>query len=469
MSEERETDLSEWEQASTKKMVQFSFGSLISTVLFLQFNRFVFYYYEVEIGLNVLLLLLAFIIFAIWNMVNDPLIGYLTDRPFKWTRKWGWRFPWIVIAAPVLLLCWFFLFAVPDNLVENGDQWMLFWYFVILSCLFDTFYSLYATHLGAAYTVHFRTDAERRRASVIGRLVNTTLNLVMSLAVPIFYVYGDRSSMILAQFLIIFIAIICVLILIPGIRESEDLIERFFRGYESTERAPFFKTMKTAFKQRNFVVSLLVVIMFSLSDTLRNVSGIYFFKDILRLPIYYMIYVGIARFLGFMLFIPFWSNVIRKRGHVKTLKLGLLLLAISYLSGLWMTTLLEAIIFNFILGFMGGAVLISLGPLFADVNDENTLSVGKHQEGTLAGIRTFFFRFALIFQALILVIVKIMTGYNPDPKATQTPLAIWGIRIHMALIPFLLGLIGFIIMLIWYDLEQEKTIVIQQKLKQLRL
>ena len=114
-------------------------------------------------------------------MVNDPLIGYLTDRPFKWTRKWGWRFPWIVIAAPPLLLCWFFLFAVPDNLVENGDQWMLFWYFVILSCLFDTFFSLYAIHLGASYTVHFRTDAERRRASVFGRIINSNLNLLMFL------------------------------------------------------------------------------------------------------------------------------------------------------------------------------------------------------------------------------------------------------------------------------------------------
>ncbi len=62
-----------------------------------------------------------------------------------------------------------------------------------------------------------------------------------------------------------------------------------------------------------------------------------------------------------------------------------------------------------------------------------------------------------------------MTGYNPDPQAKQTPLAIWGIRIHMALIPFLLGLIGFIILMKWYDLEKEKTIVIKQKLKQLGL
>jgi len=134
-----------------------------------------------------------------------------------------------------------------------------------------------------------------------------------------------------------------------------------------------------------------------------------------------------------------------------------------------MTTLLEALILSFFRGFFFGAVFISLRPVLADVNDENTLVVGKHQEGALAGIRTFFFRFALIFQAFILAIVHYATGYNPDPKAIQTPLAIWGIRIHMALIPFILALIGLIVMLKWYDLEKEKTIVIKQKLKQLRL
>jgi GPH family glycoside/pentoside/hexuronide:cation symporter len=134
-----------------------------------------------------------------------------------------------------------------------------------------------------------------------------------------------------------------------------------------------------------------------------------------------------------------------------------------------MTTLFEVIIVIFIRGFFYGAVLISLNPLFADVNDENTLTVGKHQEGTLAGIRTFFYRFSLIFQALIFAVIHYATGYNQDPHAIQSPLAIWGIRIHAALIPFILGLIGFIIMMKWYDLEKEKTIVFKQKLKQLKL
>ena len=238
MSEE--IDLSEWKQASTRKMIHYSFGFLLVYFMGRQFYSYVFYYYEVEIGFPVAMLALAFLIFAVWNMINDPLVGYLTDRPFRWTKRWGWRFPWIIIAIIPYLLCWFLLFAIPEDLIDQADPWPLFWYFVVISCLFDTFFSLYSTHLGAGFTVHFRTDAERRRASVIGITIPTILRVLMGLTIPIFYIYGDRSSMIFAQTLLIIMFIICILILIPGIRESEDLKERFFRGYESIEKQQNF-------------------------------------------------------------------------------------------------------------------------------------------------------------------------------------------------------------------------------------
>ena len=49
-----------------------------------------------------------------------------------------------------------------------------------------------------------------------------------------------------------------------------------------------------------------------------------------------------------------------------------------------------------------------------------------------------------------------MTGYNQDPTATQTALAIWGIRIHRGLIPMIFCLVAGVVMLIGYDLKGEK-------------
>ncbi len=81
-TEESKADLSEWEQVSWGKTLSYSFGWILFFFMAGQFNTYVFYYYNVEVGLPIVLLGLAFVIFAIWNAINDPLVGYLTDRPF---------------------------------------------------------------------------------------------------------------------------------------------------------------------------------------------------------------------------------------------------------------------------------------------------------------------------------------------------------------------------------------------------
>jgi GPH family glycoside/pentoside/hexuronide:cation symporter len=469
MSEANEFDESEWAQTSLRKTFHYSFGYLLVFFMGGFFNTYVFYYYEVELGLPVAMLGLAFVIFAIWNMVNDPLMGYLTDRPFKWSRKYGFRAPWMLIGSIPYIICWWFLFAVPDSLIEISDPWPLFFYFIIIASLFDTFYSLFSIHINAGFTTYFRTDAERRRSSAINTTIPQILALFIGFTVPLIYIYGDRNSMILAQSIVVFLLIICVLFLIPGIRETENIKEAFLRGYEKKGKTPYFKTIKSAFKKKNFVSTLLIFMALSLGSTLNTASAVYFMKDVLRLPLYNAVFTGLSWFLGYVLFIPFWSNISKRYGHGKTMRLSCILIGLVYLPYLFISTLFLAVIFSFLGGFVAGSFWVTLGPVQADVYDEVTVSTGKHQEAMYEGIRTLFYRIALIGQAVIFVIVHIATGYNPNPNAVQTDLAVLGIRIHTGLIPSLLGFIAFIIMYKYYDLIGEKQKALKPRLKELRL
>jgi GPH family glycoside/pentoside/hexuronide:cation symporter len=469
MSEENQIDLSRWEQVPIKKMLSYSLGFLIINSI-ASGSAIVFYYFEVEIGLPVALLGIAFIIFAIWNMFNDPLVGYLTDRPFKWTKKWGMRFPWILIGVIPATIFGFLLFLSPD--ADPDNPWPIFWYFIIITCVSDTFFSIFTTHLNAGYTTHFRTDAERRRASAINNIVPSILGLPWSFIGPLIIVYGDKETFILSALISFLIRLALILLLIPGIRESEELKERFLRGYENkeiNERESYWKTMKKAFKRKNFTSTFFVFLLLSLGATLYAASGIYFMKDVLRLPLYYSIFTYLGAFIGFIIFIPFWSNAINKYGAAKVMKASLIIGSIAYIPVLWINSIEEAVFYSFIGGFALGAFTISLGPVAADVYDECTISDGKHQEAMYEGIRTFFFRSALIFQAIIFTVVHIVTGYNPDPQATQIALAIWGIRVHMGLIPSLLNLIAFLIMRKWFDLEDDKKLAVKKKLREMGL
>lgn len=105
----------------------------------------VFYFYEVEISLAINLLGLSYIIFAIWSMVNYPFLGYLTDRPIPWMEKWGMRTPWILLSALFSLLSYFLIFIPPMVDVKN-DPWPIFWYMLIITCIFDTFFTIFFTH-----------------------------------------------------------------------------------------------------------------------------------------------------------------------------------------------------------------------------------------------------------------------------------------------------------------------------------
>ena len=295
------------------------------------------------------------------------------------------------------------------------------------------------------------------------------LALPLSFIGPILIIYGDRSSYILATLILIISYCFFVVLLIPGIRESEDLKEMFIQGYENAEEKPFWKTMKIALKQKNFTISLVTLTLIYIAITLYQASGIYFMKDILRLPLIYVIFLGLAYYAASMMAIPFWVNFARRHGFAKTYSLGLLLGGLAYLPILWITTLMGAIIFAFIFGLLSGGFWLMILPIASDCYDEVAIKMGKRLDATLVGIRTFFYRIAFIIQGIIIAAVHVATSYNPDPHSIQSPLAIWGIRVHMGLIPMICMLFASFIMFKWYDLQGEKKQAMVSKLRKMGL
>ncbi|MFX1445878.1 MAG: MFS transporter, partial [Promethearchaeota archaeon] len=182
--------------------------------------------------------------------------------------------------------------------------------------------------------------------------------------------------------------------------------------------------------------------------------------------LYVSIYTSIAYFIAFMIGIPIWLIFSINHGHVKTFILGIFLIGLSMIPYLWITTLEEAIIFSIFRGFADSTLFIVVLMILSDVYDEVTLATGKHQEATLQGISSFFARIAAILQAVIITSVHIFTGYNSEPLAKQSNAAIWGIRIHMALIPIICCLLAGFLMIIFYDLKGEKQQTLKYKLRE---
>jgi Na+/melibiose symporter-like transporter len=452
---------SDTKEAPIKKMFFYSFGNIVSTFFITAYSTLIFYYYEVEIGLPVLLVSLALIVFALFNMISVPLLGWLTDRPFRWTRRLGFRAPWIIMSTFPALIFYFFLFTPPHVDVKT-NPWPIFWYMVIFSCLYNIFYSIYRMHYYGGFANIFRGESERKKATMINWLVASPINIVLSVLPFIFIVYGDRSTFVLTAIISISIMLICNILTIPGVIESEEIKNRYIQGF-GIDKGSYRELLSITFRSKNFMVSLCSFAGAIIAMGISTASTIYFFKDVLQVPLQQAIIPSIVMYLAMILSMPLWSRFSRNRDYTTIYLIGIILTLISYIPLLWITTIEELIVVFIIRGIATSCCVLMMMPIVSDCYDEITLACGRHQEATLQSFRTIIYRSSPLFEALVIGLVHFATYYDPTPNAVQTPLAVWGVRVHTALIPILLLIIS-IIAILFYDLKGDKKTALKENL-----
>ena len=132
-------------------------STMINSVL----GGFLLFYYEVVIGLNVWLIVLALTIFTVYHALNSPIIGFLVDRNTRFTRKWGGRFPWIIIGIIPWTFSVYLIFSVPD-IDASANPWPIVGWLLLTLFIFGTFSTLVTINVGALRPDKFRMEEERR-------------------------------------------------------------------------------------------------------------------------------------------------------------------------------------------------------------------------------------------------------------------------------------------------------------------
>ena len=114
----------------------YGLGTLGISISVETFGAFAYFYYVDFLGLAFSLAALVRTIYAIWDAVNDPLFGYLSDN----TRtRWGRRRPWLLVSVPLFSVCFILIFNVP---VSGGGQSSLFGYLLAITLLYETFVTI---------------------------------------------------------------------------------------------------------------------------------------------------------------------------------------------------------------------------------------------------------------------------------------------------------------------------------------
>ncbi|HHE73220.1 MAG TPA: hypothetical protein ENL34_13170, partial [Chloroflexi bacterium] len=111
-------------------------------------------FYQDYLGVRARWIALASTLYAIWNAVNDPLFGYITDS----TRsRWGRRIPYMRFTAPFLALFFILVWMAP---VHAPDATLFAWMLASM-LLYDTAYTIIGLAYSALLPEVTESDAER--------------------------------------------------------------------------------------------------------------------------------------------------------------------------------------------------------------------------------------------------------------------------------------------------------------------
>ncbi len=454
---------------SKKNMLSYGSGKFISEFFNMCFGAYVFFYYETEIGLKSWMVMVGYVFFAIWNAFNDPLVGYLTDRPFRFTKRWGRRFPWVLIGGIPWILSYLLIFTPPSVDPQQG-AWIIFAWLVIIICIYDTFASIFGVNFYALFPDKFRGTSERRLASALSTPV-AAAGTALGFVIPSLFVeYGEVHTYIIQSGAVIIVCLIALALAIPGSREDQVRIDCYLdKCEEGMELESFFKEYKRSLKHKNWVAYIVSFTFYAalVQSMIGSVS--YVGRYVLGIEAGDSIFIFLGLFLGMMCGMPVWAKIADKTNNDRRTQIIAAACLTVATGPLFFVTDFAIMIFAiFIWGFFEGTYWVMLDPVRSNTIDESVVMSNRRKEGIYQGIQTFVARAAFVAQAVSFATVHILTGFveGGDP-IDQPPSAIIGIRIHFAVIPMIFMLIATIILWKFYTLTPEIVKLNKEKILEL--
>jgi len=315
----------------------------------------------------------------------------------------------------------------------------------------------------------FRSVEERRTLTGLAIPVGVLGVLLGAIVPPLLITFGNLQSYIIQAGAVFLVCLVALILAIPGCRDDQEIVDRYMANYEESKTESFFKEFKNSLTQKAFVAYILLYFCYQVMIKSMTASISYAVRFILKMEAIAISLIMGAFLIGVIIGLPFWIKLAHKTNdNRKVMMLSGILMTVSVAPLIFIEDYILIIIILFIWGLSQGGFWAMLNPVFADVIDESVVKTSKREEGLYNGFQTFFARLAFAAQAISFAVIHTLTGFE-EGATTQSQSAIWGIHIHLALIPIIFMIVGLIIFKRLYDLTPEKIDANQAKIKQLDL
>lgn len=423
-----------------KDQIVFAIGGLGENVTFQALTAWLIFFWSgrgdpnnalVPIGILGILVGLGRFIEAL----DDPIIGYLSDRT---KSRWGRRFPYIFIGAPLVALSFFLLWTPPQTSPTTLNA---IYFFVMLQFFFLTYTVVSAPYEGILPEIA-KTSQDRVSTSawrVLFGVIGAAIGLVGSA------LFIQRFGFQAMGAILGVIGLIAFWIAIFGIRKR-------IMGTGEVAQIHLFHALRATLQNSQFLIFSLAFILFSLGLNLLTALMPFYVKVILQRE------EGlVALFSGLVLSsmlvsLPLHNFMAKIRGKKwvysrSMLVLGILFPLLAFVGLIPPTTAfvqLGALVV--LIGIALAGQFVFPNAILADVIDYDQTKTGLRREAIYYGMQNTLQKFSFALSSIIF----------------GTTLSVFGATVNQSLGIRLIGpiaglatLLGFVIFVLWYKLPDE--------------
>lgn len=402
----------------------------------------------------------------IWDAISDPLTGWLSDR----TRsRWGRRFPWMLVGAAPLGICFFLQWWVPPT----SQPWALFGYYSLITVfLFTALTTVAIPHaaLAAELTQGYNERTNLASFKAAFSIGGSILGLV--LAQLIFAIITDTQQ----QYLILggvagAITALSVGLCVWGTYQRYWSMQATRSQPQQTSSPPIWRQIRIALSTRPFLYVIGIYICSWVGLQVSAAILPYFVVNVMGLADNHFTQMAIAvqgTALGMMVF---WSNLGQRVGKRAIYCIGIPLTLVG-LIGLFLLQPGQVRL------MYGLAIMIGMGlstaylapwSMLPDVIDLDELNTGERREGIFCGfliqLQKFGTAIAIFLVGETLEWSGFVTGVAGQAPVAQPESAAWAIRWLIGPLPGLVLAIG-VVVAAFYPINRDVHQAILLKLSQ---
>ena len=435
----------------SRKML-YGAGELVVGIRMASLNTVLFPFYTDVALLTPALVGSAIALGRVWDGVNDPITGWLSDR----TRtRFGRRRPFLGAMIVPLVLCFAMLWRPPAGTTSE-----VFAYLVGALFLLDVFFGFYATpylalgaELSTDYAERARIVSVRAMFHNVGLLIGGGAFLGIAAALG-----GGHAGYATASLALAAVMLVGGVTAFLGTREptvTHDDERATFRG--------LLADLKSTLRLRSFRIIVAGSAIAICGSSINQAFALYVFRDAFgassRAGLVIAVYL-LAATVSF----PFWAMAAARFGK----NLAFAVCLCWSVVGLSFSPMIDpswplggVLAFIVVAGIGVGGYVLPLATV-ADVFDEDELESGKRREGAFFGVWTLAMKLAGAAGIAISGVLLPSLGYVPG-AAEQSADAIWLMKLAWGPLPAIFFVVTILVVR-RFPLTQQRVHEIQAEL-----